>query len=125
MGLFSKKPAGLTVEASERFALAGTSQYQGSIARAVKGVRPRQEAGSGDEVWDVRLQVVAEPNNPYDKKAVAVLNGSRVVGYIPRQHTGAMRAALKQAGRVEVYVDALVLQYSSGDLGVVIPGPSE
>lgn len=107
------------MQASDRFAAAGTSQYQRALKKVARKVKLR-----GGEKAAVQLVLVAEPTNQYDRKAIAVTFDGVVVGHVPREHTSGLHKVLRQVGG-PVRMDGLLLEYDSGDLGIVFPGPGE
>lgn len=53
----------------------------------------------GDE-----LEVMPEPENEYDKDAIALYKGSKKVGYIPREITWKVHQAMKSGSAIEATV---------------------
>ena len=68
----------------------GTATYQEALA-AVAGGEP--DAALHVEKW---AHLVPEPDNPWDRNAVAVYVDGRKVGYLPREHTAAYASLLGQ-----------------------------
>ena len=77
-------PAGDIVE------VVSTATYQEALA-AVAG-------GDPDELQDIEkwAHLIPEPENPWDRNAVAVYVDGRKVGYLPREHTAAYASLLGQ-----------------------------
>jgi hypothetical protein len=73
-------------------AIVGESKYQESL-EAVSGGRSEDGA---DEIVSARL--ILEDSNPYDRNAVRVEIGGRLVGYLSRQDAKAYREYLQKAG---------------------------
>lgn len=68
---------------------------------------------SGGEVWAQlkvgdRLQLVREPENAHDARAVRVEWQGRQLGYLPRVENEAVAAAMDRGERVEGRIAALV-----------------
>jgi hypothetical protein len=77
-------PAGDIVE------VVGTMPYQEALA-SIAGEPP--ETVHEVEKW---AHLIPEPDNPWDRNAVAVYIGSRKVGYLPRRDTAAYASLLGQ-----------------------------
>lgn len=110
----------------KRVALAGTTKYQVSIARALVA----EWGDAAMREWDenpIKLLVTMtlDPHNPYDEDAVKVTAHGQTLGYIPREHTAWARTALGAPTRNSAEVGALIVVYDNGDddrsLGVIIP----
>jgi hypothetical protein len=54
-----------------------------------------------------RLELVREPDNPYDAAAIRVYWGGRKLGYVPRRHNAALAWALDSGERVVARVSRL------------------
>jgi hypothetical protein len=77
-------PAGDIVE------VVSTSSYREAL-EAAAGAEP--DAALHVEMW---AHLVPEPDNPWDRNAVAVYVDGRKVGYLPREHTAAYASLLGQ-----------------------------
>lgn len=77
-------PAGDIIE------VVSTATYQEALAAIASG-----EPGAAQDVekW---AHLVPEPDNPWDRNAVAVYIDGRKVGYLPREHTAAYASLLTQ-----------------------------
>jgi hypothetical protein len=51
-----------------------------------------------------RLELVAEPDNPHDARAIAVLWRGRKLGYLPRAENRTAGLALAQGSRIEARI---------------------
>lgn len=68
---------------------------------------------AGAAVWPQlqvgdRLQLIREPDNPHDARAVRVEWQGRQLGYLPRAENEAVAAAMDRGERVEGRISALV-----------------
>jgi len=75
-----------------KFPIVGESHYQAALEK-IAG--KRSEEGTDLQCCAV---LTAEPDNPYDKNAVAILIGGTKVGYLSRDVAGDFRSALEHAG---------------------------
>jgi hypothetical protein len=81
MGLFGKKPKearDCLLPGGDTVDVVGESHYQDALAAAVGG---RTEDGADCERW---AYLIPEPDNPYDRNAVAVYIDGQTVGYLGR-----------------------------------------
>ena len=108
MGLFNRTRssdavAGLLVtpiwgQGWENFDIVGESHY----GDAIRGLLPKNLGEAGDETH-VQVMLVPEPENKYDRNAIAVRAETGTVGYLPKEDAATyapVLAALKSNGRV-------------------------
>ena len=94
------------VSGEDRLRVAGTPHYQDELAAAAG---PKRPGGVEDRR---RFALVAEPDNPHDPQAIAVvLEGGGKVGYLPREEAeryGRLMDAVAARGRRPV-TDGVIL----------------
>lgn len=82
--------------------VAGTSNYQGALGWA----SDNHQGGLGQATSLARIEF--EPDNPYDKKAIRVTVGGRLIGYIARSDQAeiapVVRSAIKKHGEATCVV---------------------
>jgi len=88
----ARTPQEITVQLGQRFAAAGTTQYQKALTKA--GKRLAWSERGGERVAAVRVLLMGDPGNRYDPNAIAVTIDGKVVGYIPKDLTGKVRKAV-------------------------------
>jgi hypothetical protein len=82
------------IEGSIHVEVVGESFYQDALLAAVGGQRDEQGWN-----FDCVAELVAEPTNPYDPNAVAVMIDGRQVGHLSRQTAAIVCARLTARGR--------------------------
>lgn len=112
MGLFSKKEIP-TIDVPKRVAVAGTSFRQREINAAI-GRHPVVTIEGDSEVIAADFELVAEPSNAHDSRAVKVMFGRLHVGYIPKGHQSWVHAALGSSSRARVRGQFVAYDDSSG-----------
>jgi len=108
MGLFTRKRETVAAEVSNAFLIAGSFANQGAIARGVHRVEGHPTRGGG-VVHAVEVELRAEPHNPHDKRAIAVLLRGKVVGHIPKERTNLFHPQIAEACGRTLVADATVM----------------
>jgi hypothetical protein len=95
------------------FLVAFPAASEPSRAKATILVQASPVAGfqyhEGKEVWDSlkagdALELVREPDNPYDGNAVRVEWQGRTLGYVPRRENGAVARMLDRGTRLQAKI---------------------
>lgn len=71
--------------------VAGTSNYQDAIKAAEKSL-------GSDHSGDFLVSLIPDPKNQYDDKAIKVVHKRKTLGFIPKDETDGIHAALAKAG---------------------------
>jgi len=127
VGLFrSRKTNPWVREIPSRIAVAGISNYQVGIARAVAATwgEAKLRETSEDE-WAILVTLEHERSNPYDAMAIKVVCAGQTLGHIPREHLSWAHSAIGTPRNRRIDVNALVVVYddrgNGEQLGVIIP----
>lgn len=83
------------------FEIVGESQYKTALAGIIQAAT-QEEQDAGEIICTAQLQ--AEPENPFDPKAVRVTIGGQTVGYIPKSETARFHKLLKANEGVLTYM---------------------
>lgn len=127
MGMFGRqKPNPWVREIPTRIAVAGISNYQAGIARAVAATWGEAKLRElSEEEWAILVTLEHERSNPYDAMAVKVTCAGNTLGHIPREHLSWAHGAIGTPRNRSIDVNALVVVYddrgSGEQLGVIIP----
>ena len=118
-------PAGRTIVCganSYRFEVVGESRYQEVLGRIVGG-----HNREGHD-YDCFARLVPEPDNTFDANAIQVVIDGEKVGYIPKEGTARIHAALASLGplacRARIVGGWRTNQHDAGHFGVKLAIPN-
>lgn len=120
VGLFGVRRKPVVVKPKARFVAAGTLHHQDALLSVAANATWR-EGCRGQRIADVRVALVADPTNPYDRNAIMITWEGRVLGRIPPVHTAVLLRQFGPDRGAEVCLDGLLLDDTQGSFGLVFP----
>lgn len=125
VGTRASQSAGTVIacgEGSYRFEVVGEARYQDALSQIVGG---QNRDGHG---YECIAQLVTEPDNRFDPNAIQVVIGSKPVGYIPKEGTARLHAAMAVLGplscRARIDGGWRTNQHDAGHFGVKLAIPN-
>jgi hypothetical protein len=108
----------------------GEHAYGKTIKAALRACKASTAVGSGSEVEGVQVELVAEPDNPYDMNAISVRWRNQVLGYLSREDAVRYAQPVRRiiASELTVATTARIWAFDSGDrlqarVTVALPEP--
>lgn len=97
-------------------------QYHKAAIRTAIGTRMDEvkPQGQWDQTLELKAEIRRQPNNTFDRDAVAIILDGRLVGYIPSEDTGQWQQFLQRLESEGQYAQANAAVYSSHGNGYTI-----